>query len=150
MLKPIFLTSLGVNTTLASITKVIYTGMLSFCDSQAHHRSTAPLIGACRISHRSPLTALMRSSLTPEVGVALVCLFFFIPFYPFPLEIAWRPILAVKKQILLVLECSAAFLKCEFRKTWSTVFFIKFYFAFIGLISADGQTSCFRQDFMST
>lgn len=96
MLKTIFLTCLEVNATLGSITKVFYTGMLSFFDSQAHHRSTVPLIGACRISRRSPLTALMRSSLMPEVGVALVCLIFFIPFYPFPLEMVWSSILAFK------------------------------------------------------
>lgn len=52
--------------------KVSYAGVFSFSDSQAHHRSTAPPIGACRISHRSPSTAPMRSSLMPEVGVVVL------------------------------------------------------------------------------
>lgn len=33
------------------------------------HESTAPPIGVCRISHKNRLTALMRSSLMPEVSV---------------------------------------------------------------------------------
>lgn len=70
--KMTFLTCFEVSATLVSLRKVSYAAVFSFSDSQAHHRSTAPLIGACRISHRSPSTALMRSSLMPEVGVAFL------------------------------------------------------------------------------
>lgn len=42
---------------------------------QVHHESTAPLIGVCRISLKSLLTALMRSFLMPEVSII-----FYLPF----------------------------------------------------------------------
>lgn len=68
--KMTFLTCFEVSATLVSLKNISYAAVFSFSDSQARHRSTAPLIGACRISHRSPSIAPMRSSLMPEVSVA--------------------------------------------------------------------------------
>lgn len=51
---------------------------LFFPHPQVPHESIAPLIGVCKTSHKSQLTALMRSSLMLEVSITL----YFFSFYP--------------------------------------------------------------------
>lgn len=103
-----FLTCFEVSATLVSLKKVSYAAVFSFSDSQARHRSSAPLIGACRISHRSPSTAPMRSSLMPEVGVAF---FTFILVCHFLLKIVWTSILAFKAKLSSLEKWSTVWLQ---------------------------------------
>lgn len=116
MLKTIFLTSLEVDTTLVSITKVFYTAMLSFLwlagSSQKHSATHWCLQNIAQESIDSSDEEFFDAR-----GWCCSCFpTILIPLSPFPLEIIWSTILTFKTNPTSPSMLSCLFLNASLRK----------------------------------